>query len=100
MIKPNSNPIDNILEGWKFEVIVEREVINISEEIRIYISDSNILKISDNFSINKLLKRRIEITKNFYWRISNKYNKNWMPITILGGTPYTLDLNKNLKSHL
>jgi len=47
--------------------------------------------------INKLLKRRIEIPKNFYWRISNKYNKKWMPITILGGTPYTLDLNKNLK---
>ena len=97
MIKPNSNPIDNILEGWKFEVIIEREIINISEEIRIYISDRNILKISDDFSINKLLKRRIEIPKNFYWRISNKYNKKWMPITILGGTPYTLDLNKNLK---
>ena len=97
MIKPNSNPIDNIIEGWKFELIIEREIINISEEIRIYISDRNILKISDDFSINKFLKRRIEIPKNFYWRISNKYNKKWMPITILGGTPYTLDLNKNLK---
>ena len=76
MIKTNSNPIDNILKGWKFELIIEREIINISEEIRIYISDRNILKISDDFSINKLLKRRIEISKIFIGESQTNTIKN------------------------
>jgi len=97
VIKTNSNSIKNIRKGWKFELIIGREIINISEEIGGYISDKNILKITDDFSVNRLLKKRIDISRNFHWRISNKYNKKWIPITILGGTPYTLDLNKNLK---
>ena len=78
MIKTNSNSIKNIRKGWKFELIIGREIINISEEIGGYISDKNILKISDNFSVKRLLRKRIDISRNFHWRISNKYNKKWM----------------------
>ena len=97
-MKISKSKLDStFLDTWIFEIIIEDEIINISKQIRSYISNEKILKIKSNFSITKLIKRDINPSKLFYWKISNNHIKNWMPITILGGIPFNLNLNKKIK---
>ena len=84
---------ESILNGWIFELITNKKVINISHKIKLYINNENILDIKQNSDIKEL----IGSNKSYYWKISHKYNKNWMPITILGGVPFSLDLNKKIE---
>ena len=56
-----------------------------------------ILTIKNNLSIKKLIKKQIGQTKSFYWKISNNQIRGWKPVTIIGGIPFKLNLNKKLK---
>ncbi len=97
-MKISKSKLDStFLDTWIFEIIIQDEIINISKQIRSYISSEKILKIKSNFSITKLIKRDINPSKLFYWKISNNHIKNWMPITILGGIPFNLNLNAKIK---
>ena len=84
------------LKGWLFEIILEGKAINISSQLRPYINASNVLKIKRNLCISKLIKKKLDKSKIFYWRISNIYLK---PITILGGVPFKLDLKNKIKNN-
>lgn len=86
-------------EGWLFEIILEGKAINISSQLKPFINESNELTIKSNLCISKLIKKKLDKSKIFYWRISNKYIKNWIPITILGGIPFTLDLKNKIKNN-
>ncbi len=83
----------SILNGWIVELITNNKVINVSCKIKPYINNKKVLEIKKTFDIEKI----ISSNKSFYWKISHKYNKNWMPITILGGTPFRLDLNQRTR---
>ena len=84
-------------KGWLFEIILEGKAINISSQLRSYINESDLLKIKSNLCISKFIKKKLDKSNIFYWRISNKNLKNWLPITILGGIPFTLDLKNEIK---
>ena len=86
-------------KGWLFEIILEGKAINISSQLRPYINESNVLTIKSNLCISEIIKKKLDKSKIFYWRISNKYLKNWIPIRILGGIPFTLDLKNNIKNN-
>ena len=86
-------------KGWLFEIILEGKAINVSSQLRSYINESDLLKIKSNLSISRLIKIKPDKSNIFYWRISNKNLKNWIPITILGGIPFTLDLKNEIKNN-
>ena len=83
----------SILNGWIIELISNNKIINVSQKIRPYINNAKILEIKKSFYTKEITAHN----ESFYWKITNKYNKKWMPITILGGMPFSLDLNTNFE---
>ena len=90
----------NILNRWKFELIIDNKVFNISNKILEKVGNDKILEINQNFDLKKFIKKYNSNYKNSFLRISNKFNKFWEPLTVKEFTPFKLylgDINFNKK---
>ncbi len=83
---------NNILNRWKFELIIDNEVFNISNRILEKVGNDQILEINQNFDLKKFIEKYKSNYKKSFLRISNKFNKFWEPLTIQEFTPFKLYL--------
>ena len=90
---PRNLTSNSILKGWIFEIIINKKVINVSHKIKPFISNKKVLEIPKTFNLKKITDQK----KTFFWKITHKNNSNWLPITIKGGIPFSLDLNKRFQ---
>lgn len=92
---------DQILNRWKFELIIDNKIFNISNEIIKRVGNNQVLEISKKFDFKKFIKIYNPNYKNSFLRISNKFNTFWEPLTIKEFTPFKLYLgNINYKKKL
>ena len=71
-----------ILDGWKFELIIDKSVFNISHKIKEKVNSKKIFEVNQNFDFKKFIKSYDSDYKKSFLRITNKHNKNWDPLTI------------------
>ena len=89
-----------IFNGWVFELIIDNFKFNISNQIKDKIKTNKILEINQEFDFKEFINSYNTQYKKAFLKVSNKFNKNWEPITIKEFTPFKLylgDINFNKK---
>ncbi len=85
---------NNSINGWNFELIIDKETYNINNRIRKIINADYILNVDDRFDFKELISYKQISYKRCYLQISNQYNKNWQPTTIKEFTPFKINLKE------
>ena len=83
---------DIFLNGWKFELIIDKSKYDITKSIKNIINKDYILEINESFDFKQFISKPIKNYKSSYLKISNPRNKFWDPLTIKEFTSFKMSL--------
>ena len=84
----------NIINEWKFELVTNKNAIDISKNILRYVDKNSILRINSDFKYKKLIKNKKFLRNNSYLKISKIKDKSWEPISINKDCKFNLKLGE------
>ena len=84
----------NIINEWRFELVTNKNTIDVSKNILRYVNRNSILKINSDFKYKKLIKNKKLLTTNSYLKISKCKDKSWEPLSINKNCEFDLRLGK------
>ena len=72
----------NFINEWRFELVTNKNTIDVSKKILRYVNKNSTLKITSDFKYKKLIKNKQFLTTNSYLKISKFKDKSWEPLSI------------------
>tara|TARA_A100000164_G_scaffold379520_1_gene424033 strand:+ start:1866 stop:2996 length:1131 start_codon:yes stop_codon:yes gene_type:complete len=84
----------NIINEWRFELVTNKNTIDVSKNILRYVNKNSILKINSDLEYKNLIKNKQLLTTNSYLKISKYKDKSWEPLSINQNCKFNLRLGK------
>ena len=84
--------------NWLFEIVSDKKIFNVTENIKKYIENNNLLKITKELNYRNLVNCDKYLGSNYYLRIRKPHDQDWIPISIKQGTEFTLNLNNSCET--